>query len=158
MIQRLTHFYNGIVSLLNHFQSLFLLSVRLYWGWQFFITGRGKLQDIPRIVGFFTDLNIPYPLFNAYFVGSLECFGGLLLLVGLGSRLIALPLAINMIVAYLTAHRDSVLTIFQDSDKFVTQGPFLFLMASFIVLFFGPGLFSLDKLICSLCSKKQPTT
>ena len=35
-------------------QSPLLLAVRLYWGWQFFQTGLGKLMHIPKVVGFFT--------------------------------------------------------------------------------------------------------
>jgi putative oxidoreductase len=51
---------------------LFLLAVRLYWGWQFMQTGWGKLSDINKVVGFFTDLGIPTPVLNAYFVSALE--------------------------------------------------------------------------------------
>ncbi len=155
MIQRLTNLYNFFVSILNRFQNIFLLSVRLYWGWQFFIAGKGKLQDPTRIAEFFTTLNIPHPLFTATFVGSVECFGGLFLLLGLGSRLVAIPLVINMTMAYLTAFPDVVKNIFSDPDSFVTADPFLFLMASLIILFFGAGKFSLDKLICHFCSKKN---
>ena len=56
----------------SHLQSPLLLAVRLYWGWQFFQTGLGKLMHIPKVMGFFTSLGIPFPAFNAYFVGSLE--------------------------------------------------------------------------------------
>ena len=55
-------------------------------------TGWGKLSDIHKVIGFFTDLGIPAPTLNAYFVASLEFGGGLLLILGLGSRLVALPL------------------------------------------------------------------
>jgi putative oxidoreductase len=82
-------------------QSPFLLVVRLYWGWQFFQTGYGKLTNIAKPIAFFTDLGIPFPTVNAYFVSSLECVGGALLFVGLGSRLLALPLTIDMVVAYV---------------------------------------------------------
>lgn len=153
----ISRFYGVVVSFLNRFQSPFLLAVRLYWGWQFFITGWGKFHDIPRVTGFFASLSIPFPLVNAYFIGGLETVGGLLLLSGLFSRPIAFLLTCNMTVAYLTAHRESVLNIFKDSDNFVTQPPFLFLLTSLMVLFFGPGKFSVDALICH-CKSRLPSS
>ena len=69
-----------------------LLGIRLYWGWQFFQTGKGKLMNLDNTTGFFIELGIPFPKLNAIIAGSTECFGGLLLLVGLASRLTAVPL------------------------------------------------------------------
>jgi uncharacterized membrane protein YphA (DoxX/SURF4 family) len=40
---------------------------------------------------------------NAHFIAILECVGGILLILGLASRLIALPLLIDMIMAYVIA-------------------------------------------------------
>ena len=121
--------------------------MRLYWGWQFLQTGWGKLTDIRKVVHFFTQLGIPAPALNAYFVSGLEFGGGLLLLPGLGSRLIALPLAVDMIVAYVTADREALFSIFSDPDKFTAAAPYTFLAASLIVLIFGPGKFSFDTLL-----------
>jgi uncharacterized membrane protein YphA (DoxX/SURF4 family) len=53
-------------------------------------------------VGRFTKLGMPVPHLTANFVGCLEIFGGLLLLSGLLTRLIAIPLIIEMIVAMLS--------------------------------------------------------
>jgi putative oxidoreductase len=128
-------------------QPLFLLVIRLYWGWQFFLTGKGKLGDIPKVTGFFHSLGIPFPELNAYLAGCTECFGGLLLLAGLASRVTTLPLIFTMIIAYLTASPDAVKHIFSKPDDFVTADPFLFLLAAVIVFLFGPGPLSLDGLI-----------
>lgn len=136
-------------------QPVLLLAIRLYWGWQFFIAGKGKLMNIPRTAEFFASLHIPLPTVNAYFVGGLECIGGLLLLAGLASRPVALLLAINMTVAYLTAHRDAVVNIWNNSDNFVTQAPFLFLLASLIVFCFGPGVVSIDAAIKKNAPKER---
>jgi len=126
---------------------VFLLIIRLYWGWQFHITGMGKLSNIPKVTGFFQSLGIPFPEFNAYLSGSTECFGGLLLLVGLASRVTTIPLIISMIVAYITAMPDTVKNIFSKPDDFVTADPFLFMLTAIIVFTFGPGPLSLDGLI-----------
>jgi len=131
----------------SHLQSPLLLAVRLYWGWQFFQTGLGKLMHIPKIINFFTSLGIPFPAFNAYFVGSLECVGGTLLFLGLGSRIIALPLTFNMLVAYITADREALFSIFSDPGKFYAADPYTFLFAALLVLIFGPGKISVDSAI-----------
>ena len=128
-------------------QSLFLLGTRLYWGWQFHNTGWGKLTHLEKTTGFFQSLHIPFPEFNAILAGSTECFGGLLLFFGLGSRLVSIPLIFTMIVAYATSEQTALQSIFSDPDKFVSADPFEFLFASLIVLIFGPGKFSLDYLI-----------
>ena len=130
-----------------HLQSPLLLAVRLYWGWQFFQTGMGKLTNIPKIIEFFTSLGIPFPAFNAYLVGSLECVGGALLFLGLGSRIIALPLTFNMLVAYITADREALFSVFSDPGKFYGADPYTFLFASLLILIFGPGKISLDSAI-----------
>jgi putative oxidoreductase len=128
-------------------QPVFLLIIRLYWGWQFHVTGMGKLTAITKVTGYFQSLGIPFPAFNAYLAGSTECFGGLLLLLGLGCRVTTIPLIITMIVAYLTASPDAVKNIFSKPDDFVTADPFLFLLAAVIIFLFGPGPLSLDGLI-----------
>jgi putative oxidoreductase len=139
-------------------QSPLLLALRLYWGWQFFLTGRGKLQHLDKVTEFFKSLRIPFPHFNACVAGGTECVGGLLLLVGLGARLVSLPLIFVLIMAYLTAEIDSLKKIFSDPDKFVTATPFLFLLACTIVLVFGPGVFSVDWLIeKTVCRKGRGT-
>jgi len=131
----------------NYLQSPFLLAVRLYWGWSFFQTGKGKLINHAQVTDFFTSLHIPMPGLNAYMAGATECFGGLLILVGFASRLTAVPLIVTMIVAYLTAELEVVKNIASEPDKFTAADPFLFLLASLIVLAFGPGAISIDRLI-----------
>jgi putative oxidoreductase len=68
--------YPRFSTIASYVQSPFLLAVRLYWGWQFVQTGWGKMHHIAKVTGFFTSLDI------------------------LGSRLIGLLLAGNMMVAY----------------------------------------------------------
>jgi putative oxidoreductase len=137
-------------------QSPLLLAVRLYWGWQFFQTGLGKLTHIPKVVGFFTSLGIPLPAFNAYFVSSLELVGGALLFLGLGSRIIALPLTIDMLVAYIAADREALFSIFSDPGKFYASDAYTFLFASVLILIFGPGKISIDYAIGYLRRRRAP--
>lgn len=128
-------------------QSPFLLVLRLYFFWQLFLTGKGKLGNIAKVSEFFANLGIPLSTLNAYFIGSLECFGSLLLIIGLTSRPLALLVLLSMIVAYLTADFEAVSGIFLDPDKFVKADPFPFLLTALIVFVFGPGRFSVDALL-----------
>jgi len=131
-------------------QSVFLLLVRLYWGWQFVQTGWGKLHNLARVTAFFASLGIPFPGINAPFVATLEFAGGLLLILGLGTRLVGLALAVDMLVAYVTADREALLAVFSDPGKFYGATPFTFLFAVVIATLFGAGLFSLDRLIAGV--------
>jgi putative oxidoreductase len=149
--------YQNIITVGNFFQSIFLLVFRLYWGWQFFTTGKGKLLDHPNIAEFFSSLHIPFPDINAWFVGGLECFGGLLLMIGFCSRPIALLLTIAMTVAYLSVPEDraKVLNIFHDPDQFLSADPFFFLLTSVLIFCFGPGLISIDALLGKFFARKS---
>src|SRR5271168_3025960 len=149
--------YQWLIKAAACLQSPLLLAIRLYWGWQFFLTGRGKLMNPAKVTEFFHSLHIPFPAFNVYLAGGTECVGGLLLLAGLGSRLISLPLIFVTIIAYLTAEIDTVKHIFSNPDKFVTADPFLFMLATLLVLAFGPGVFSLDWLIGKKIFQKNKT-
>src|ERR1700752_1889786 len=139
--------YELLIASGSALQSPFLLVLRLYFFWQLFLTGKGKLANIGKVSEFFASLGIPLPTLNAYFIGSLECFGSLLLIIGLASRPLSLLIVISMTVAYLTADFEAVLNIFSDPDKFVKADPFPFLLTALIILVFGLGLFSIDALM-----------
>jgi putative oxidoreductase len=139
--------YSLLIRVGSSLRCPFLLIVRLYWGWSFFQTGKGKLSDLSQPTEFFTSLHIPFPAFNAALVGATECIGGLLLLVGLASRLISIPLIFLLVVAYLTADNEALRSIFSDPDKFLSATPFQFLFAVVLILIFGPGAISIDHLL-----------
>jgi putative oxidoreductase len=139
----------------DHLGSPLLFALRLYVGWQFFTGGKEKLETLDRFTLFLEHLGIAAPQLNAPFVASLECIGGLLLMVGLASRLIAIPLSIDMIVAYLTADHEAVMNAFKEPDMFIAATPFIFLLVSLLVLAFGPGYFSIDHWIGALRKKRR---
>jgi putative oxidoreductase len=154
-MKQIDRMYALFLRAANSLQSPFLLAIRLYWGWQFWQTGWGKLSNISRPIEYFTSLGIPAPAFTAHFIGILEAGGGILLMLGLASRLIALPLVVDMIMAYVIADRDALHAIFSKQDDFYKADPFTFLFASLIILIFGPGWFSLDTIIKSQRAKRQ---
>jgi len=146
-VNRLLRTYSRAASALSLLQSPMLLAVRLYWGFQFAQTGWGKLHNLAKITAFFATLHIPFPAFNAPFVSTLEFVGGILLILGLFSRPIAFLLAGNMLVAYWTADREALTSIFSDPGKFYVADPYTFLFASLMVLIFGAGFFAADTYI-----------
>ena len=139
--------YRRIASAFSSLQSVMLLAVRLYWGFQFAQTGWGKLHNLVKITGFFASLNIPLPGFTAPFVSTLELVGGILFIWGLFSRPISLLLAGNMFVAYWAADREALSAVFSDPGKFYVADPYTFLFASLMVLIFGAGFFAFDTLV-----------
>lgn len=75
--------------------------LRLMCGGVFLWEGILKFVYANQGVGRFTKLGLPFPEATADFVAVLEIGGGILLLAGLGTRLIAIPFVIEMIVAML---------------------------------------------------------
>jgi putative oxidoreductase len=150
MIKIVEKLYRLLIAVASSLQSPFLLFVRLYWGWQLAQSGWGKLHNIEKVTEFFMTLGLPAPGFTAHFIASLEFVGGILLILGLAARLIAVPLTINMIMAYIIADHDALMSIFSNPDKFYAAAPYTFLFASVVILIFGPGLFSADAVIARL--------
>jgi len=104
-------------------------------GWQkFFVFG------VSGFAGLLEKLGAPAPLSSAWLSASTELAGGLLIALGLFTRLAAVPLAINMTVAAFLAH----------SGYFITNTPpgreyALNLAAILVALALtGAGRYSLD--------------
>lgn len=81
-----------------------LLALRIVVALVFIKHGWDKWQDIGKTTAFFASLNIPLAHFSAYLVATVELVGGLMVLFGLYTKEVAKFLAMNMIVALLTAH------------------------------------------------------
>jgi len=133
------------------------LLTRLVIGQAFFFTGRGKLENFDRTVGFFTSLGIPFPALNAAFVSRLEFYGGMLLVVGLATRLVAAGLASTMVVALATADKETFLGALRGTAE---QG--LTDVTSFVYLLFlvwliarGAGTISLDALLLKAWKRRS---
>lgn len=139
--------YERYIDILSGGADVFLLIIRLYFGYRFFRTGLGKLMNFEATVQFFSSLEIPFPIINAAMAASTEFVGGILLALGLGSRIISAPLAFTMIIAYLTAHSDALWGFLDNPDLFFRQAPFPFLFTTLTVLLFGAGRWSIDRVI-----------
>lgn len=122
------------------------LLTRLAVGHAFFLTGRGKLGNPEGITEYFTGLGIPFPAANAAFVSRLEYYGGMLLVVGLLTRVVSVMLASTMVVALLTADRAEFLAALAGTiDKApVDITPFAYLLLLLWLAIAGPGVASID--------------
>jgi putative oxidoreductase len=79
-----------------------ILLVRIAAGLIFFTQGILKFIDPSMGVVRFTRIGFPHPYFTAYFVGTFEVVCGLLLLLGLWTRLVSIPLLIVITTAIAT--------------------------------------------------------
>lgn len=129
---------------LTAFSFLAPLLTRLVFGQAFFLTGRGKWMNFENTVTFFTGLGIPFPEANAAFIATLEMVGGLLLIIGLGTRIVSALLASTMVVALMTADKQAFLDGLGGDLSGVT--PVIFLLALTWLVLYGAGRLSLDHL------------
>ncbi len=128
------------------------LLTRLVMGQAFFLTGSGKLANFANTVEFFKGLGIPMPELNAAVVSRLELYGGIALVLGLATRLVAAGLASTMVVALLTADKQTFLDAFRmTGDQGLTDVvPFVYLLFLTWLVIGGPGPLSLDALVARL--------
>lgn len=155
MIAKITALYDRFLKIANLLQAPVLLLIRLDWGYQFAESGWAHFNNMPDFIKMFEGLGIPAPSLNAHFIAGLEFVGGILLALGLGSRVISLLLAGDMFVAFITAERENLKSIFSDPDKFFNASPHTFLFIALLILAFGPGMFSLDQVIAARRKKTQ---
>jgi putative oxidoreductase len=117
-----------------------VLVLRVVVGITFLLHGLDKLSDLAAAEQFFASLGIPAPGLMAPFVAVTETVGGVLLVVGLATPLVAAALAIDMLVALLTAH--------VGQGFFVSDGGIELALllggASLGIALAGAGRFSLD--------------
>jgi putative oxidoreductase len=150
LIETAKKWYLKEIRVLDHVKHVFLLILRLYFGWGFMSAGLGKLFNVETHAGFFRDWGIPLPTFNVYLAGTTETVCGFLLLIGAASRIITIPLIGTMLVAYLTAHTEQLYALWENPPLFFKAPPFPYLFTCFVVLLFGPGCLSIDGLVKSV--------
>ena len=78
------------------------LVIRLMAGGVFFWEGLLKFAYANQGIGRFTKLGLPVPHVLAPAIAVLEIGGGLMLMSGLGTRLISIPFIVEMVVAMLS--------------------------------------------------------
>lgn len=104
IIQLYRSFLNG----LKHTDGLLALGLRLYLAPVLIQAGYNKLSHFSDTAAWFGNaewgLGLPMPELMVALAAGSEFFGGILLVLGLGTRLISLPLMFTMLVAAFTVH------------------------------------------------------
>jgi putative oxidoreductase len=130
--------------------------IRFMAGAVFFWEGILKFVYVNQGVGRFTKLGIPFPLVTATFVGWLEIVGGIVVMLGLGTRLITIPFIIEMLVAMLSTKPRLFLgtsplppppvppTVGMWAVLHEIRSEYAQIMSCIFLLISGPGRWSLD--------------
>lgn len=130
------------------------LIMRLIVGYVFMLSGWGKLNNLPQMIQNFTEWGIPLPKLLTPFVSGVEFFGGLMLIVGLFTRIPAAMLAVVMVVAIRSAKWEAVDSLetllgFEEATYFAA---FMWLAIA------GPGAASLDRLLVNAAGHRDAST
>jgi putative oxidoreductase len=119
------------------------LVARLSFGYFWLETGIAKVQNLDGFTQRFMGWGVPFPAFSAGLSAWTELVGGALIMLGLFTRLISIPMIINMIVAIVLV----VSANFQGIDEFVEADETVYILIFFWLLMAGPGKVSLDALL-----------
>jgi len=131
-----------------------LTLLRVILGVVFLAHGYQKLfvYGIGGVTGTFTQMGIPAAHLSAYLATFAEFFGGIALLLGLFTRLAAIPVAFTMVVAILQVHLQG--------GFYAPKGveyPLTLLVGNIALVVAGGGAFALDNILFKApAEKKQP--
>jgi putative oxidoreductase len=130
-----------------------LAVLRAAVGLVFMLHGWQKLFEmgLPGVAGFFGQRGIPAPLMAATLVSLLEFAGGAALLLGLFTRWLAIPLALDALAAMLLVHLPNGFFVQNGGVELVL----LLLAGSIALALAGPGAFALDRLIAPSAGRRS---
>ena len=140
-----------ILLLVDRQEWVAQLLVRLFVGYFFMETGWGKLHNLDGFAQRFAGWGIPYPHFNAALSAYTEFIGGLLTVCGIGTRLVSIPMIINMLVAILKVNLKSVTSL----NDFAELDEPLYALAYLWLLLSGPGWVSIDYMVSRLFGLRE---
>ncbi len=135
--------YAKLANYSNKLNDLSLLIVRLILAYGFFEPAKMKWSNISSVADWFGSMGIPFPTLNAYMAASTEALGVILLVLGLGSRLISVPLIIIMLVAIFTVHFSNGFGASNNGFEI----PLYYMIMLIVLLSNGSGKLSIDCLL-----------
>lgn len=121
-----------------------LALVFLAHGWPK-LNPNSEMKGTAGFAGFLNQMGVPLPTFFAWVVTLLETAGAVLLILGLGTRILAVGLAINMLVAIYLAKIRMMKASFSGQNGWEFE--FALMAGSLALLFSGAGSLSLDAVI-----------
>ena len=146
-------FYYKRLKNIEKLKDIPLLLIRLVLAYGFYVPAKMKWSDINSIIEWFKSLNVPAPALNAYLAASTEAAGVVLLVLGLGTRIISIPLMAVMLVAIKTVHWSNGFEAGENGFEI----PLYYLIMLLVLLVYGPGKISFDNFIEKKIRKEQPT-
>ena len=132
--------YIVLTEQVSKLKDIPLLLMRLVLAYGFYMPAKMKWSNIEGITQWFEGMGIPFPALNAYLAASTEAAGVVLLFLGLGTRLISIPLMVVMLVAIGAVHWSNGFEA--GSNGF--EIPFYYLIMLLTLFFIGPGRISVD--------------
>lgn len=135
--------YTRFVSIADKGKDLSLLFLRLILAYGFWEPAKTKWADINAVAEWFGSIGIFAPKLNAYLAASTEITGVFLLILGLGTRLISIPLIITMLVAIKTVHWTNGFPAGDNGYEI----PLYFMLMLIVLVTFGSGKISVDHFI-----------
>lgn len=136
-------------KLLEYTSVLPELASRITIGWVFAESGWGKIQNLGQVTEFFKSLNIPMAEIQAPMVSGIELVAGVLILLGLFSRLAALPLIGIMVVAIFTAKLEEI----SDFSTLLGNMEFLYIVILLWLATHKSRFFALNLVFDRFCKK-----
>src|SRR5919112_5737878 len=134
------------LSPMNRLAEFAPLVVRIIAGIIIATHGFQKLQAGPGNFGrFLAQLGVPLPTLMGYVVTLVELLGGILLIVGLFSRLAALLLTIDLVVAILLVKVNIGLLSPADGSGVGAELELALIAGFLVVLLAGPGRLLVDQ-------------
>tara|TARA_B100000073_G_scaffold229304_1_gene191319 strand:- start:841 stop:1452 length:612 start_codon:yes stop_codon:yes gene_type:complete len=125
----MTHIYQQIVARLQVADGIPLLLLRLYLAPVMIQAGWNKASSFDSIVDWFGNddygLGLPMPLVMAFLATAAELVGGVLLLLGVLTRLVSIPLMVTMIVAMVSVHAKNGWLAIADASSWLADGTIL---------------------------------
>ncbi len=143
--------YKNIIEKLDLAKDLPPLFFRLILAYGFYGPAMMKLGNIDGIIEWFSGMGMPFPALNAYLATATETAGFVLLFLGLGTRLISIPLIIVMLVAIFTVHIGNGFEAGNNGFEI----PLYYLLMLFSLIITGPGRISLDALTGKFVQKED---
>jgi len=140
---------NAISGKLEFIKDVPLLFMRLVLAYGFWGPAMMKWNNMHGVIDWFSGMGIPFPTVNAYLSASTEVAGSILLLIGLGTRIISIPLMIVMLVAIFTVHISHGFEAGANGFEI----PLYYLIMLSTLLVYGPGRYSVEGLLRKLTSK-----
>ena len=142
----------------NNLSDIGLLLIRAVLAAVFIYHGGQKLfglfggYGIQGTAGWMASVGIPFPVVSTVLAGGTEFFGGLILLLGTGTRLAAIPMAFNMVVAIVTVHHGAF-----DARAGGMEFPLSLGVVLLALALIGPGRLTVGRIFSAAKARVEAT-